>query len=583
MASLGGTVGNSHTVLRAGPRAAIAALLTIHGCYDGSDDARASGDGDATMGGTVGDPSGPGTGNDDDGSTGAPLDPDEFVPGALVLPRLTAVQYRNTLYALFGEPLPPTPVEPDTNPYLFYTIGATSTTLSELGTQQYEEAADAVTHAVFDDATRRATLMGCEPAGAGDGCVSQFLASFGRRVYRRPLTEAEHARWLQISVDLAQPDAIEGVRLAVSGMLQSPTFLYRVELGEPDPEVPGRLRYTGWEMASRLSYLLWNSMPDDALFAAADRGDLGTREGITNEVERMLADPRASETIQFFFAQFLDLGRLDDVTKDPATYPEFTATMSDAMRTEVELLVADVVFREQSDARSIFSTRRTFVNDELAALYGVDAPGAGPITYVPVELPDDGARAGILTLGAFLTMNAKETRTSPTLRGKYIRERVLCQTVPPPPMDVNTDIDPPSGEGETQREILEEHRKNPACAGCHSFIDPPGLLFESFDGMGRFRELENGVPVDSSGDLDGVPLTGARDLAALLENDPRVGRCMVTQLFRHAQGRLETEDETAVITDIDSRFADANYRFLDLLGELATHDGFRTATPQEGG
>ncbi|HWB73901.1 MAG TPA: DUF1587 domain-containing protein, partial [Nannocystaceae bacterium] len=181
---MGGTVGNSHTVVRAGPRAVIAALLTIQGCA-GSDDARASGDGNAATGGTVGDASGPGTG-DEEGSTGAPLDPDEFVPGALVLPRLTAVQYRNTLYALFGEPLPPTPVEPDTNPYLFYTIGATSTTLSELGTQQYEEAADAVTHAVFDDATRRATLMGCEPAGAGDGCVSQFLASFGRRVYRRP-------------------------------------------------------------------------------------------------------------------------------------------------------------------------------------------------------------------------------------------------------------------------------------------------------------------------------------------------------------------------------------------------------------
>lgn len=575
----------SHTVLGAHGRAAIAALLAIAGCYDGNDDARASAEGNAqTGGGTVGDASGPGEGEGgSDDSTGAPIDPEDFEPGALVLPRLTAVQYRNTLYALFGTDLPPTPVEPDTNPYLFYTIGATSTTLSELGTQQYEEAADAVTHAVFDDPARRAELMGCEPVGAGDGCVSQFLASFGRRAYRRPLGDEEHARWLQVSVDLASPDAVEGVRSAVAGMLQSPHFLYRVELGEPDPEVPGRLRYTGWEMASRLSYLLWNTMPDDALFAAADRGDLLTREGITTEVERMLADPRASETIQFFFAQFLDLGRLDGITKDVVSYPDFTPTMPDAMRTEVELLVEDVVFRGQGDARGIFSTRRTFVNDELAALYGVEAPGAGPITYVPVELPDDGPRAGILTLGAFLTMNAKETRTSPTARGKYVRERVLCQEVPPPPMDVNTDIDPPTEVGETQREILEQHRTNPACAGCHAFIDPPGLLFESFDGMGQFRELENGVPVDSSGDIDGMPLANARELAAFLETDPRVGRCMVTQLFRHAQGRLETEEEQPVITDIDKRFAAAHYRFFDLLTELATHDGFRTAVPQEEG
>jgi hypothetical protein len=413
--------------------------------------------------------------------------------------------------------------------------------------------------------------------------VSEFIASFGRRVFRRPLSAQEHARWLQTSVDLAQPDAIEGVRLAVAGMLQSPLFLYRVELGEPDPELPGRVRYTGWEMASRLSYLLWNTMPDDALFAAAERGDLLETEGITDEVERMLADPRASETIQFFFAQFLDLGRLDGVTKDAETFPTFTPTMPDAMRTEVELLVEDVVFRSQGDVRSIFSTRHTFVNDELAALYGVDAPGADAITYVPVELPEDGKRAGILTLGAFLTMNAKETRTSPTARGKFVRERVLCQSVPPPPLNVNTDIPPATGAGETQRELLEEHRRNPACTGCHAFIDPPGLLFEGFDGMGNERALENGSPVDTSGDLDGMPLADARALATMLEDDPRVGRCMVTQLFRHAQGRLDTPEEAPVIDDIDARFAAADYRFLDLVVELATHDGFRTAKPQEGG
>ncbi len=501
--------------------------------------------------------------------------------GALVLPRLTSVQYRNSLAALLGPGLPPTPIEPDTNPYLFYSIGATSTTLSELGTGQYEEAAELVTHAVFDDATRRSTLVGCEPASPGDGCVSQFLASFARRAFRRPLAAHEHARWLQIAVDLAQPDAWEGLRMAVSGILQSPHFLYRVELGVPDPEAPGRFRFTGYEMASRLAFLLWDSMPDDSLFAAAERGDLDTAAGIRAEVERLLADERARSTIQGFFAQYLDLGRIDGVTRDPIAFPLFSLTMPDSMRTEVELLVDDVVFREQGDARSIFSTRRTFVNTELATLYGVDAPGSSPITYVPVMLPDDGPRAGLLTLGAFLTMNAKQTQTSPTARGKYIRERVLCQTVPAPPPDVNTELEPPTGAGETVREKLEQHRSNPACTGCHQFIDPPGLLFESFDAAGAYRELENGVPVDSSGDLDGVPLANARGLADLLQDDPAVGRCMVTQLFRHAQGRLDNPDEAPTIDDLDARFAASDYRFLDLLVELAIHDGFRTAVAQE--
>jgi hypothetical protein len=169
------------------------------------------------------------------------------------------------------------------------------------------------------------------------------------------------------------------------------------------------------------------------------------------------------------------------------------------------------------------------VNSQLAALYGVEAPGADLTTFVPVELDPNGPRAGLLTFGAFLTMNAHETQTSPTARGKYVRERVLCQTVQPPPADVDTTLDPPSaGQPTTVRERLEEHRKNPACTACHAFIDPPGFLFEHFDSVGAYRTTQVGdLPIDSSGDLDGVPLTDAKGLAALLESDPRVGRCMV--------------------------------------------------------
>ncbi|MBL8973516.1 MAG: DUF1592 domain-containing protein, partial [Myxococcales bacterium] len=519
------------------------------------------------------------TGDDSGEDTGAPAKP--FMPGPPVLPRLTQRQYLNSIEALLGPGLPVPPLEPDTNPYLFVTIGAASTTLSELGVQQYEEAAELFTGLVFADAARREALVGCAPAAPGDACVTDFIQRFGRRAYRRPLTADEQARWLVMATELADGDAWQGLRRAVQGMLQSPHFLYRVELGEPDPIDPTRLRYTGHEMASRLSFLLWNTTPDDLLLDAAANGDLLTEAGLRAETERLLADPRARTALRDFFAQFLDLGRLGGVTRDPVRYPLWSPTMIDSMRTEVTLLVEDLVYRQQGDIRSIFSTRRTFVNSELAALYGLEAPGATPITFVPVELPEDGPRAGILTLGAFLTMNAHDTENSPTARGKYVRTRVLCQDVPPPPPDIDLMLDPEQAEGKTLRERLEQHRSDPTCAGCHSFIDPPGFLFEHFNPIGAWQDLDNGFPIDSSGDLDGKPLADARGLADLLADDKRVGRCIVTQLYRHAIGRRDVSSEWPALDEVAADFAGEGYRFSELLRILVSSDVFRTVAEED--
>jgi len=534
----------------------------------------------ATASGPGTDDSGGSGGSSSDDSGGPP--PAEFEPGPQVFPRLTERQYRNNIEQLLGAPLPAPPLEPDTNPYLFFNIGAASTTVSELGVQQYEEAAELLTRAVFDDAARREALVGCLPAAPADACVSGFIATFGRRAYRRPLSPDEQARWLGIAGELANGDAWQGLRFAVSGMIQSPHFLYRVELGEPDPADPDRRRYTGHEMASRLSFLIWNTGPDDLLLDAADRGDLLTEDGLLAEAERLLDDPRARTAIQEFFAQFLDLGRLDGIDRDPVRYPLFSPTMIASMRTEVQLLVDDLIHRRDGDIRSIFSTRNTFVNSELAALYGVEAEGASAVTFVPVELPADGPRAGLLTLGAFLTMNAHETENSPTARGKYVRARVLCQDVPAPPPDIDLNLDPKEGdEGKTLRERLEQHRSDPVCAGCHAFIDPPGFLFENFDPIGAWRTLDNGQPIDASGDLDGVPLTSARDLADILKDDKRVGRCMVTQLYRHATGRREVVSERLGLDAVDLEFAASGNRFRDLMLTLVTSEVFRTVSGEE--
>ncbi len=494
------------------------------------------------------------------------------------LPRLTEAQYRNTLVELFGASAPSGPLEDDTKPYLFYNIGASSTTLSEHGVQLYEESADALSHHVFSDPLRRAAFVGCAPAAPGDACVESFVRTFGRRVVRRPLTEDEVTRWMNVSKTLADPDAWEGLRLAVAGLLQSVHFLYRVDLGTAEEATTSRRPLTGYEMASRLSFLLWDQGPDKALLDAAERGDLDTGEGITNEAERLLDDPRSRRAVQAFFRQYLDLGRLTGINRNPAVYPLFTPGITDAMRKEIELLVEDLVFESHADARSMFSTRTTFVNTDLAALYGIDAPGATNTSFVRVELPADGPRAGILTSGAFLTMNAHESYTSPTARGKYVRERVLCLEVPAPPPGVDTSLDPVMmGEPpKTVRERMEVHRTNPSCASCHSFMDPPGFLFEHFDSSGAYRELQEGVlPIDSSGDLDGKPLSDARGLATVLETDERVGRCMVKQLYRHAQGRLETPGEAIALETLADGFVTTSYDFRSLLLELVKHDAFR--------
>jgi hypothetical protein len=294
-----------------------------------------------------------------------------------------------------------------------------------------------------------------------------------------------------------------------------------------------------------------------------------------------LSLPPARKAVQDFFAQYFDLNRLNEVDRDSTVYPGFTETMPQSMRTELELIVDDFVFRQNGDIRGLFDTRKTFVNEELANLYGVEAPGATAISYAPVTLPPESNRVGILTLGAFLTMNAHPTETSPTLRGKYVRERVLCQTVPVAPDEVDLNLsDPPSTMPRTLRERLEEHRDNPACASCHSFIDPPGFLFENYDSAGRFRTHEGEHLIDASGALDGKELNDARELGPLLRVDRRVTNCIVRQVYRHANGRLELPSELIPLRDLVLAFERSEYRFQDLLIELILSDGFRKLAPE---
>lgn len=268
------------------------------------------------------------------------------------MPRLTNTQYINALTELFGPGLPGFTLEPDTNPYLFFSIGASTTQLSSYGVERYAESAYEVSRLVFADAARRDALIGC--AIAEPTCTSDFIARLGRRLYRRPLTPQELERWVTSAAELTTPeDPHSGLALVVAGMLQSPHFIYRVQLGQPDPDDPSRQRYTSWEMADRLSALLWDSIPDEALLDAAARDELVDDERLRAHVERMLEDPRARQSIQAFFAQDLDLKRLDDVQRDPALYPGFKPELVEDMRTEARLLVDDIAVDSSGELNGV--------------------------------------------------------------------------------------------------------------------------------------------------------------------------------------------------------------------------------------
>lgn len=503
----------------------------------------------------------------------------DFAPAAFA--RLTTAQYRNLLEDLTGADRPVS-LQPDTNPYLFASIGASTEPLSEQGVQLLEEAASTVAAEIFTDPVDRRELVGCEPESPRDACAEAFLSRFGRQAYRRPLTTTELARWLAVSNTLADGSAWTGLQTAVAGILQSPSVVYRVELGQPHPDDPTLRVLTDWEVATRMSLLLWDRPPDDALLDAVARGALATPEGLAAQADRLLADPRSEEAIEAFFAQYLDLGRLENASPDPATYPRFTEPLRAAMHNEVLLLVDDLVNRRDTDVRKLFSERRAYVNRDLATHYGLLVEGASALTYVPVDLGPDSERAGILGLGAFLTMNAHAVHTSPTLRGKYILERVLCSMVPPPPDSVDLDLSDDETEGGgTLRDTLEAHRDDPECSACHAIMDPPGYLFEHFDPTGAWRETDHGHPIDSSGELLGEPLSGAGELGDLLAGHERVGPCMVQQLYRHAHGRLDTEADAVTLDQLSAAFAADGYRFRALLRAVVTHDSFRVVRDPE--
>ncbi|QRK06843.1 DUF1592 domain-containing protein [Archangium violaceum] len=519
------------------------------------------------------------------GPSGGPTTAPSFQP-APVSPRiLLGWQYRNAISELLGnEAAQAVQPPPDTALNGFDGIGASQLALSSSAIARYESSAWLAAQAALANTSARGALLGCTPRSTMDEeCLRGFLSRFGARAWRRPLTDAELTSWtaLGMSAAAAAGDFYSGVEVLIAGLLQSPHFLYMVEVGVPDPSQPGRLALTGHEMATRLAFFLAGTSPDETLLAAAARGELDTAEGVRTQARRLLALPTARTALAHFFDELLQLRELSTLSKDATTFPFFTPSLAASMREETQRLLEDIVWEREGDFRDAFDSGYTFVDKQLAALYGISgAPATG---FARVTLPAEEGRGGLLGHASFLSLLAHTTTTSPTLRGRFIRERLLCEPIAAPP----TNIPPlpaqnPGEPPRTMRQRLQQHVSNPSCAGCHDKMDPLGLGLENFDAVGRYRTNDNDAPIDpvSTFDRSGT-FSGPRQLGGLLRADDRVLRCLVRNLFRMASGHVDEAGEQVSLNQLDEAFATSGYRMKELLVELVASDAFRYARSQE--
>lgn len=516
------------------------------------------------------------------------------ITGVMVTPaiapafrRLTTNQFQNSLRALLGD-VTVGAVEEDSHDGGLATIGAAQIVTSPDGVEKYQIAIDAALDIVFADATKRAALLtgaSCPPKlSANDACTNAFVARFGRLAWRRALTSVEVARYTALAAMATQTlaDANAGARWAASALLQSPNFLYRAELGQA---VPGRtdvLQLTNTEMASRLAFFLWESTPDDALLVAAENGLLTSVDGIRAQAQRMIATTAGRNAITGFVRDFFWLGRLDSTAKDGTLFPSFTDSLRTSMGQELTRMWESMAFDQDGSALDLFTTRHTFVTKELATLYGLPTTGLTDTALTAVDLPASGARVGFLGTAALLAMNADQKSGSPTLRGKFIREELLCQDIPAPPANVDTTLpDPPAGVVYTKREKLEMHRSLPSCAACHSLMDPLGYPLEAFDAIGAYRTTDAGKTIDTSGTLDGVTFAGLPGLADALAANAATAPCMVRHLYRYATGSTGSQGEPDAVTALASGFTGNGYHLRALLGDIVGSEGFRMLTPPQ--
>ena len=428
---------------------------------------------------------------------------------------------------------------------------------------------------VVDEAHRN-YLVPCKPASldaADNACATQFLSQTGRLLFRRALTDEEIASYVASAKEGAESlnNFYAGLAAALEGMLISPDLLFVVESAEPDPDNPGQQRLDAYSLASRLSFFFWNAGPDSDLLDAAESGELQTEEGLARVIDGMLESPRLIAGMRAFFDDMFGFDDFNTLSKDPLIYPASSSITSAAAREQTLRTVIEHLIVNEQDYRDLYTTRSTFISPELAVLYDMPAPTG----WTPYTFPPDSLRAGLLTQISFLTLHAHPGRSSPTLRGKALREVLLCQHVPSPPPNVDFGtLMNPSEHYPTQRARVAAHLEAPSCAGCHRITDPMGLAMENFNGEGRFQEKENGVLIDATGNLDGVEFDNVVGLGAALRDNSALPSCLVQRLYSYGSGSPPDAEQNLLLAYFNEQFADVGYRLPDLLRNIASSNSF---------
>lgn len=444
-------------------------------------------------------------------------------------------------------------------------MGGLEIAVSPVQYEQYSAAA-------IELATRTdlATLHPCDASTAGeDACAIRFIEEVGLRAYRRPLDGDMKARLAAVyDVGRAEGGYEGGLRLVLRAMLESPFFLYKIEAsGEGAPgEV---VALDGYERASRLSYLIWGSMPDEQLFAAAAVGELSTPDGVAAHARRMLDEDRARESVQRFYTQWLRLHLEDGVV------PGLADGVAPAMQASTARFVDHVIFESTGTLSELLTADYAFVDESLAEIYGLE--GVTGTELVRREV-DPSERAGILTHPSVLAQTASLGAAIPVFRGRLVREQLLCQMLPEPPDDI-----PPFSEAGTEtqslRDRLAQHRADPTCAGCHDRIDPIGFLFEHYDALGAYRTETIAGPVDASGEITDTPSTdgeldGAIELAHRLAESDDVRRCMSEQWLRFGLARYIGEGDRCSLDQMNEAFVESGYDLRELVVAVTRTDAF---------
>lgn len=513
-----------------------------------------------------------------------------FAPGPAVVRRLTADQYRNVIHDVFGSSIKLGGYfDPDLRASGLLAVGAGKVAVTPAGMEQYDAIAHTVASQVLDSA-HRAEAMPCKPASsseADDVCARRFLAAAGRLIFRRPLTPQEleaHVGAARLAAGLLK-DFYQGLSIGLAAMLSSPQFLFRKAVLEQNPNRVGGFRLDGYSKASQLSFFLWNSGPDLVLLEAAAKGDLDKPDGLGRQVKRMMASPRLEAGVRAFFADMFGFDDLSQLTKDATLFPAFSAQVAaDAQEQTLRTLI-DLLLKQDGDYRDIFTTRKTFLTQELASIYRVPLPATepngAPDTWHPYEFPAADPRSGILTQVSFVALHSPPGRSSPTLRGKGLREIMLCEKVPPPPGDVKFNVinDTSNPLYKTARQRLTAHRTAPSCAGCHKLMDPIGLALENFDGEGAYRTTENGATIDASGELDHIVFKDSAGLGRAIYDNPAAAACLVSRITSYALGRQPERSEGLWVKELKTSFAANGYRLRGLMARVATSPEFYEVAP----